>query len=57
MAKRKPRNESPAWPGVDYDTALLPSSWRDRQQRNDAAIVQAQEEAYEDNEARRIGLI
>jgi hypothetical protein len=24
---------------------------------NDAAVVQAQEEAYEDNEARRIGLI
>ena len=51
------RNESPAVPGVDYDAALLPSSWRDRQQRNDAAVEDAQERAYEDNEARRIGLI
>jgi len=29
----------------------------DEQQRNDAAVEQAQEDAYQDNEARRIGLI
>jgi hypothetical protein len=30
---------------------------RERQQQNDAAVDDAQERAWEDNEARRIGLI
>jgi hypothetical protein len=59
LSLRRPRPRPiKAEPGLDYDTALLPSSWRDRRTfDNDAAVENAQEQAYEDNEARRIGLI